>query len=321
MLIQTIYQGILVIVVGILASGWAQANPLQIEQRETPVEKPTPATPPSAESPETLRVLGYGVGTFSIGEELFRTDFSDSSQWTIQVEQKDEPLKERIKFQDNMLDLYMPARGCTAWLKQKFVGPIMITYQVRCPLETIHFPEIQARDINNFWHCSGVKKETDLFDSKSFDGGFRSYSKMQGWYASTGGGGRKGNRTTRFRRYPREIDGTPCPHISLKERDGQKEFLITPGKWHTIQLVAFDDLAQYIVDGSVVYQIRKGDSVTIEVPSKQPGGERTVEQRVYDPEKFPPYTEGYFGFRMVRSHHQYKNLSVHRLKPVNSSPN
>ena len=213
----------------------------------------------------------------------------------------------------------MPARGCTAWLKQKFVGPVMITYRVRCPLETIRFPEIQARDINNFWHCSGVKHETDLFDSKLFTGDFGSYSKMQGWYASTGGGGRKGNRTTRFRRYPREIDGKPCPHISLKDRDGQKEFLITPGKWHTIQLVAFNDVAQYIVDGEVVYQIRKGDSVTIEVPPNQSNGEKTVEQKIYQTDEFPPYTEGYFGFRMVRSHHQYKDLTVFRLKPVAAS--
>ena len=73
---------------------------------------------PAAEISQTktkvaAQVLGYGVGTFSIGEELFRTDFSDASQWAIQVEKKEEPLKERIEFHDGMLDLYMPARGCT----------------------------------------------------------------------------------------------------------------------------------------------------------------------------------------------------------------
>jgi len=218
-----------------------------------------------------------------------------------------------------MLDLYMPGRGCTAWLKQKFEGPIMITYQVRCPLETIRFPEIQARDINNFWHCSGADNETDLFDPKLFNGSFRNYSKMQGWYASTGGGGRKGNRTTRFRRYPREINGKPTPHVLLKDRDGQEDFLVSPGKWHTIQLVAFNDLAQYIKDGSLVYQIRRGDPVTIEVPPLESGGETTVQRRVYNVDEFPPHTEGYFGFRMVRSHHQYKKLSIHRLKPIDGS--
>ena len=319
MFFQTVLRSILLVIVGLLANGFVEANPMQVQKAADLPQKPIPSTQQATPVPSSLPVVGYGVGTFSIGEELFRTDFSDSSQWTIQVEQKDEPLKERIKFGDGMLDLYMPARGCTAWLKKKFVGPIMITYQVRCPLETIHFPEIQARDLNNFWHCSGIKKENDILDPKLFNGGFGSYSKMQCWYASTGGGGRTGNKTTRFRRYPREIDGKPCSHISLKDRDGQKNFLITPGKWHTIQLVAFNDLAQYIVDGSVVYQIRKGDPLTIEVPPNENGSEKKVEQRAYDLDEFPPFTEGYFGFRMVRSHHQYKNLSVHRLVPASSS--
>ena len=316
MLIKTFHRSILFIVGGLLASGSAQAIPVQIEQTDGLIRESIASDDASFQSPASFPVLGYGVDKFSVGEELFRTDFSDSSQWVIQVQQSDEPLKERIKFGDGLLDLYMPARGCTAWLKQKFVGPIMIFYQVKCPLETIKFPEIQARDFNNFWHCSGVEQQADVLNPKLFSGDFGSYSKMQGWYASTGGGGRKGNRTTRFRRYPREIDGKPCAHISLKDRDGQKEFLITPGKWHTIQLVAFGDLAQYIVDGRVVYQIRKGEDVTIEVPPEKAGGEKTVQRRPYSTDEFPPFTEGYFGFRMVRSHHQYKNLSVHRLKKI-----
>ena len=276
---------------------------------------------PAAEISQTktkiaAQVLGYGVGTFSIGEELFRTDFSDASQWAIQVEKKEEPLKERIEFHDGMLDLYMPARGCTAWLKQKFSGPLTITYQVMCPVETIQFPEVQARDINNFWHCSGVEKETDIFDSKMFNGKFPSYSKMQGWYASTGGGGRKGNRTTRFRRYPREVDGKPCPHIALNDHDGKPEFMITPGKWHTVQLVAFDDLIQYIFDGKVIYQIRKGDQVSIEIPPAKPRARRTNEKRAFDINEFPIHTEGYFGFRMTWAHHQYRGLVVNRLDAV-----
>lgn len=284
----------------VVSIGWTNHGLAQ----ETTLKSPNP------------KVLGHGVDTFSIGAELFRANFSDPSQWTIQVEEKEEPLKESIKFHDGTLDLYMPGRGCTAWLRQKFSGPITITYQVKCPRDTIKFPEIQARDINNFWHCTGVEEQTDIFDSELFTGGFGSYSKMQGWYASTGGGGRKGNRTTRFRRYPREIDGKPCPHIALNHNDGKPNFLITPDKWHTVQLVAFDDLVQYILDGQVVYQIRKGDQVSIELPPSKPGGKKTSEQRVYDTDRFPAHTEGYFGFRMVRSHHQYKNLVVNRLDAI-----
>ena len=274
------------------------------------------AETPQTQTKVTAQVLGYGVGKFAIGEELFRTDFSDPSQWAIQVEKKEGPLEERIEFHDGILDLYMPARGCTAWLKQKFSGPLTITYQVMCPVETIQFPEVQARDINNFWHCSGVEKQTGIFNSKIFNGEFRSYSKMQGWYASTGGGGRKGNQTTRFRRYPREVDGKLCPHIALNDRDGKSEFMITPGKWHTVQLVAFDDLIQYIFDGKVVYQIRKGDQVSIEMPAAKPGAGRTNEKRAFDTDEFPIHTEGYFGFRMTWAHHQYRGLVVNRLDAV-----
>lgn len=261
-------------------------------------------------SPPKPEVLGYGKETFTVGKPLHTEPFTKPENWIIQVQKNDGPIKEKISFEDGILDLYMPAVGCTAWLKQKFAGPILVEYQVKCPLETINGDSIQARDINNFWHCSGVENETDIFNYELFNGGFGSYGKMQGWYASTGGGGHIGNRTTRFRRYPREVNGKPFRHIALNSRDGQEDYLITPGKWHTVQLVAFNDLVQYIVDGKVVYEIRKGDTVTVETVVN---GKRTVIEEIYSDDTFPAYTEGYFGFRLVRTHHQYKDLKVFRL--------
>ncbi|MDF7807749.1 DUF6250 domain-containing protein [Pontiellaceae bacterium B12219] len=260
-------------------------------------------------------VLGYGKDTFSVGEKLYSTDFSNTNEWVFQVEEKDSPEKEIIEFKDGMLDLYMPARGCTAWLTQKFEGPIMVEYKVKCPLETINGDSIQARDINNFWHCSGVKNETDIFNGELFNGGFGSYGKMQGYYASTGGGGHIGNKTTRFRRYPREVDGKPYPHIALNDRDGQEGYLITPGEWHTVQLVIFNGTAQYIMDGKVFYEIKAGDTVTVETVVD---GKRTVIEEIYNEDTFPSYNEGYFGFRLVRTHHQYKDLNIYRLNPVSA---
>lgn len=260
--------------------------------------------------------LGYGKEAFTVGKQLHAETFTQPENWVIQVEKNKGPIKEKISFEDGVLDLYMPAVGCTAWLKQKFTGPIMVEYQIMCPLETINGDSIQARDINNFWHCSGVENETDIFNDELFNGGFGSYGKMQGWYASTGGGGHVGNRTTRFRRYPRVVNEKPVPHIALNSRDGQEDYLITPGKWHTVQLVAFNDLVQYIVDGKVVYEIRKGDTVTVETVVN---GERTVIEEIYNDDTFPAYTEGYFGFRLVRTHHQYKGLKVYRLNALPQS--
>ncbi|MDF7799285.1 DUF6250 domain-containing protein [Pontiellaceae bacterium B1224] len=263
----------------------------------------------TADKPEEL---GYGQSMFSVGEELYSTDFSNTNEWVIQVEAKEGPEKEVIEFHDGMLDLYMPARGCTAWLNHKFKGPILIEYKVLCPLETVNGGSIQARDINNFWHCSGVDNETDIFNYELFNGGFSSYGKMQGYYASTGGGGAVGNQTTRFRRYPRVVNEKPFPHIALNDRDGNEDYLITPGKWHTVQLVIFNGMAQYSMDGKVFYEIKAGDTVTVETVVD---GERAVIEEEYNEETFPSYDEGYFGFRLVRTHHQYKDLKVYQLDP------
>jgi hypothetical protein len=119
----------------------------------------------------------------------------------------------------------------------------------------------------------------------------------------------RGNHTTRFRRYPREAGGKPFAHIALNDRDDQEDYLITPGAWHTVQLVACDGLVQYIVDGKVVYEIKDGDAITMETPE---AGRIPL---TYTLKQFPAYSEGYFGFRLVRTHHRYKNLAVYQLNP------
>lgn len=264
-------------------------------------------------SEPTAVVAGYGKDLFTIGELLYETDFSDKENWVIQIEEKDDPkLKEWIKMDDGVLDLYMPAKGCTAWLNKKLTGPIAITYEVRCPTETDNGDSIQARDINNFWHCSDPNQFDAIFNSTDthYHGGFVSYHNMHGYYASTGGGGHVGNQTTRFRRYPRHLDSQDIPHISLNDKDGKEDYLITPGKWHTIQLVADDGMAQYLMDGKVFYEIQYGDKIMVE---SRAGGETLVTEQTYNRKEFPAYNEGYFGFRLVRTHHQYRNLRVYQL--------
>lgn len=270
-------------------------------------------TNPQATATVEPIVAGYGAETFTIGKLLYETDFSDTENWTLQIqEQKDPNLKERIKIEDGIMDLYMPSMGCTAWLNKKLSGPIAITYEVRCPEETDNGDSIQARDINNFWHCSDPRvfdanlKETDTH----YNGGFGSYNEMQGYYASTGGGGHKGNQTTRFRRYPRQRDGADIPHIALNDKDGNPDYLVTPGKWHTIQLVAHDGMAQYIMDGKVFYEIKYGTPITVE---SNKDGKKVATEQLYTREEFPSYNEGYFGFRLVRTHHQYRNLKIYQL--------
>ena len=42
---------------------------------------------------------------------------------------------------------------------------------------------------------------------------------------------------------------------------------------------------------------------------------RRKHEDTYTLEEFPAHDEGYFGFRMVGSHHRYKNLNIHELRP------
>lgn len=261
------------------------------------------------------QVLGYGKDIFTIGEKLYSTNFSDKDNWTIQVSTDNTDYEERIKIEDGVLDLYMPQRGCTAWLKEKLSGPITITYQVRCPSDTVMSDAIMVTDVNNFWHCSDPRKFDALLKTTDthYHGGFLGYHEMHGYYASTGGGR---NSTTRMRRYPRWMEGVDVPHIALSSNDKKPEFLIVPDEWHTIQLVAFNGMVQYIKDGQVVYEIKEGDTVTVETRDSK--NKRQKHEETYTLDKYAAYNEGYFGFRMVSTHHQYKNLTIHRLKPITS---
>ena len=263
----------------------------------------------------TPAVAGYGNEVFEIGSIIYASDFSDHANWIIQIEASENlPSEERISYSAGVLDLYMPAKGCTAWLNKKLTGAITIVYQVRCPIETINGTSIQARDINNFWHCSDpFEFDALLRDSETrYKGNFSSYHEMLGYYASTGGGGGIGNQTTRFRRYPRCAGGENIPHVALNDKDVNPDYLITPGKWHTIQLVAYDGLVQYLMDGRVVYEIRYGDDIKVE---SEKSGKKSTAVITYSRETFPAYNSGYFGIRMVASHHQYRDLKVYRLNP------
>ena len=149
--------------------------------------------------------------------------------------------------------------------------------------------------------------------SNRYTGKFSSYDKIHGYYASTGGGGAIANRTTRMRRYPREVHGKPAEHLMLNDKDGKPGYLITPGKVMSVQLVAYDDVTQYIVDGKLIYQIVVDDRIKVEGRDSQ--GKPTVQEAVYDLDRFPIYREGYFGFRMVGTHHIYTNFRVVALEP------
>jgi hypothetical protein len=264
-------------------------------------------------SPPQPVVKGIGKGLFEIGPVLHADDFSDLDQWSVQVQSTSADVPDaRVEAKDNQLEVFVPARGATVWFKPRLSGPVAIVYQVRAP-EMPDTPGIVPRDVNNFWHMRippGEEEPDTLFNTSRYSGDFGSYDELEGYYASTGG---RDNTTTRFRRYPREIDGKPVDHIALQSRDHEEAYLLTPGKTHTVQLVAYNGNVQYIVDGKVVYEIRYGDIVTINRPGKEPAKAR------YTRERFPAYTDGWFAFRLTTSYHLYSDFRVFRLKPAAAS--
>ncbi len=270
-------------------------------------------TPRAGASP---LVVGHGVGLFKVGPVLAQDHFENLDNWVVQIQTRTGFSPAHVESRDHSMDCLLPGRGCTVWFKQKLQTRVAITYDVLCPTPKSAIKGVEPRDINNFWMATDpLGLDQELFDSTRYTGKFGSYDKMQGYYASTGGGGaERANLTTRMRRYPREVDGKPAEHLALNHRDGQPGYLITPDEVMSVQLVAYDDVVQYIVDGKLIYQIACGDRIHVEGRDSQ--GKPTQQEAIYDLDRFGVYKEGYFGFRMVGTHHIYTNFRVYVLEPV-----
>ncbi|MEN8870200.1 MAG: right-handed parallel beta-helix repeat-containing protein [Akkermansiaceae bacterium] len=265
-------------------------------------------TPLCAEEP---LILGKGVERFKVGPLIYQDDFKNLDRWVVQIENKDGFPAPQIQTKSGTLDCLLPGRGCTIWFKEKLKTHLSISYEVICPSPPEGMKGIEVKDVNNFWLANDpLDPDKGLFNHKRYNGNFTSYNKMTGYYASTGGGR---NTTTRMRRYPRERDGRLRTHIALKHRDRQQDFLIAPDKTMKVQLVAFDDLVQYIVDGKLVYEMAYGDKVSTE---RHRRGEQSERMDDYEKRDYPIHREGFFGFRMVGTHHIYSKFRVHELKEI-----
>ena len=270
---------------------------------------------PINKADETL--YGFAAEIYKIGK-LIVTDKLDNhqqfaSQWVVQQSKIDDSLTRYAKIEAGKLQVEDP-RGTTIWFKQKFEGPIMISYKVTAPLAFTKGNDIMPRDINQFWMANtptdiNVYAKGGLFDSTKYNGEFKPYDDLLTYYASTGGGNlTTNNRTVRMRRYPRSINGKLADHLGLNNRDDDTNFLIVPDKEHTIQLVAANDIVQYIFDGKVVYELKLGSEVNVFNDAS-----KNVTKSIWGNAPFTFYNSGYFGFRLTRTHHNYSDFKVYRL--------
>ena len=254
-------------------------------------------------------VLGYGENTFELGPLIHADALDDpdrfAENWIVQMSEKDPDIERFARIQDGRLHIHDP-RGATVWFRDQFTGPIMITYRVALPSIPEEDGSFVVRDLNNFWMATSP--EGDLFDGSVYTGDFHTYRKMQGYYASTGGGK---NTTTRMRRYPRAIDGQLVAHAGWNALDGQSDYLLSPDREVLVQLVAYDDIVQYYNNGKLFYEVRRGDPITTLLD-----GSDEIGTAVWGEGEFTPYAEGYFGLRSTHSHHVIRDFRVYRLKPL-----
>jgi hypothetical protein len=202
--IKTVLSSLLLVLSALCLSVCAQTD-------AAPAWNPTPSAGKQGSSVASPLVLGHGVGLFKVGPLLAQDDFEDLDDWVVQIQQRSDFPAAKVGVRDHKLDCLLPGRGYTVWYKQKLPTRVTITYDVLCPTPKPAINGVQPRDINNFWMAADPDDpDRGLFDSTRYTGNFSSYDKIHGYYASTGGGGATGNRTTRMRRYPREVNGKPA---------------------------------------------------------------------------------------------------------------
>lgn len=255
-------------------------------------------------------IIGSGKGLFTVGELLACDPLDDpesfEKNWQVQM-QSNKEIEGYAEIRNNKLETLSPG-GCTIWYKRKFSDPICICYKVVVSDDKDTANIINPRDINNFWMAGEIGDMNNILNNDQYKGKFSHYHGMQGYYASMGGGSlRNNNRTVRMRRYPRKMNNTATEHLALKYQDNNPVLKIIPNKEYRIQLVAFHDLIQFIVNEQLVYEIQYGMPVSCTKNNKDFYG------CFYSPEKFPVYQEGYFGFRMVHTFHKYYDFEVYRL--------
>ncbi|MFB6343278.1 DUF6250 domain-containing protein [Saccharicrinis sp. FJH62] len=109
------------------------------------------------------------------------------------------------------------------------------------------------------------------------NGVFARYHPLLLYYAGIGG---NTNSTTRFRKY----DGTGNRILYTDYSD--EAHLLKPNKTYKIQIVVYNGTTKLFQDGEMYFSFADDD----------------------------PLTEGYFGFRLVKSHQTMDDFKVYRLK-------
>jgi hypothetical protein len=203
---------------------------------------------------------------YTIDKMLLQENFTSLNNWVIE---KDKKQSEKVFTENNklILDTY---DGVSVWFKQELKRNILISFKRKVVMDSCK--NCRLSDLNQFFMT------TEPNGSLSFNrkGGFAEYDSLNMYYVGMGG---NYNSTTRFRKYnkgDKKIVGefTDAAH------------LLEPNKEYLIEIVCYNGLIQFKVDGSIFFSWKD-------------------EQ---------PYTHGYFAIRSTRSKQEISDLKIYQLK-------
>lgn len=163
------------------------------------------------------------------------------------------------------------AAGATVWFREKMTAPVEIAYEVTAVSRG--GPNDRVSDVNCFWMATDPKAPAVLPSGRT--GKFEDYDSLRLYYVGMGG---NANTTTRFRRYAGDGTKPLLPEHDLKDQ----KFLLEPNKTYRMRVVARNGAAEFWRDGEKILSFN-------------------------DP---VPLTEGWFGFRTVKSHLEIRNFRV-----------
>lgn len=204
---------------------------------------------------------------------LFSEDFSGNlGDWKPEIES---PGKVFIN-ENGQMEIYS-ALGSTVWYKYELEGPVMIEYEATVIDQGDSVDRVS--DLNCFWMARDPRSPENIFESAHLRSGqFPDYHTLKTYYTGYGGWN---NKRARFRRY---LGNGERP--LLPKHDLESESFIKPNHTYKIQLVAYHNYIQYIIDGKILFEL-------------------------VDP---IPYRSGWFAIRTVRNHMSIDNLIIYSLK-------
>ena len=218
--------------------------------------------------------------------KILRDDFSKGlSQWIVEDAAATDPAaKATFSFRKDTAEIRAP-KGLTLWFNHKLQGDYTVSYDVLFLVDPSK--DERLSDLNCFWNASDPRHPDSLFfDSAWRQGVFSRYNSLNLYYVGHGG---NDNSTTRFRKYygylyDREAQKGDAARIKpLIQGYTQPEYLLQEGRWDHIEIRVRGNRSEYRYNGRTLFR--------------------------YD-DKENPYTEGYFGLRLLRNRILLTNFRI-----------